>query len=77
MATVYDTLRSPDPADFVAAAACVESQDGSDASAADAGSPPPDAAYFYLVRGAYGCAKGTGPLGSRSDGAPRTARSCP
>jgi GH35 family endo-1,4-beta-xylanase len=75
MASRYDALRSPDPADFTAAA-CVEA-DGQDTLAEDATTPLSGGLFGYLVRGAYDCPKGEGPLGGRSDGSPRAGRPCP
>jgi GH35 family endo-1,4-beta-xylanase len=67
----YDLLRSSEPADFDAAAACLESDDGSDTAAEDGEAPPADSAWFYLARGEYLCADGEGTLG-----AGRAGRSC-
>jgi hypothetical protein len=74
---VYDTVRSPSAADFVTSATCVETDDGSDTNAVDGGTPGPGLAWFYLVRAENACPSGQGPLGSDSDGLPRTARTCP
>jgi len=74
---VYDLLRSNAAADFVAGAACVES-DLSSTSAVDLTNPGSGVAFFYLVRAESRClVGGQGPLGWASDGTPRTGRSCP
>ncbi|MEW5763670.1 MAG: S8 family serine peptidase [Acidobacteriota bacterium] len=67
---VYDLLRSADPADF-SAAVCVAS--GTAALTASDGDAPSGVAY-YLVRSRNACGAS---LGTRSDGAPRSAPSCP
>jgi len=75
LAVVYDALRTANPADFVAAAACVESNDGSNTIAADASLPATGTAFFYLVRAEDSC--GQGSLGTSSSGVARTGRTCP
>jgi hypothetical protein len=72
----YDTLRSSDPADFVTAPFCVESDDGLDTSAEDGETPGPGEAYFYLVRAENDCPVGEGPLGEGSGGE-RSGAACP
>jgi hypothetical protein len=72
---VYDTIRSSNPADFVASATCVESNDGPDTSSLDAATPSAGVRFSYLVRAQNTCGEGT--LGTRSNGTPRTARACP
>ncbi len=67
---VYDLLRSADPADFTAAA-CVAS--GTTTLTASDGAASPGVAY-YLVRSRNACGAS---LGTRSDGTPRSAPSCP
>ena len=74
---VYDTLMSGNPADFVADALCVESDDGTDTEAVTPTAPPPGAVHSFLVRGQSACPDGGGPLGQRSDGATRVGRPCP
>jgi len=61
----------------VAAASCVESNDGLDTAATDAATPPLDGAFFYLVRAENSCPAGNGSLGTDSFGNPRTGRTCP
>ncbi len=73
---LYDLIRSHDPADFVSASACVAA-DSPMPIATDTSLPAPARSFFYLVRAQNGCPSGEGPLGNRSDGSPRTARSCP
>ncbi len=77
MGTLYDTLRSVNPSDFIGAALCLESDDGSDTSAIDPDLPSPESLYFYLIRGKYDCPHGDGPLGNMSDGTPRDGLNCP
>lgn len=77
MGLSYDVLRSDDPSDFDLAAECLESGDGSDTRATDPDVPVPSLASYYLVRGAYACPDGAGPVGSASNGTPRAARPCP
>ncbi len=72
----YDTIRSSVASNFGAGATCVES-DGGDTASADAAKPSAGAGFFYLVRAQNACPSGMGPLGNRSDGTPRSARSCP
>lgn len=74
-AVVYDTIRSTTPSDFVTAATCVETNDGSDTSATDATTPATGQLFSYLVRAEHTC--GSGPLGNNSANVPRTARACP
>ncbi|MBP7149085.1 MAG: FG-GAP repeat protein [Acidobacteria bacterium] len=73
--TLYDTLRAS-AADGFDVATCVES-DGNDLAATDTSTPPPAAAFFYLVRAEVSCTGGAGPLGAASDGTPRTGQRCP
>jgi len=72
----YDAVRSGTASDFVSAATCVATSSVS-TSAADPAAPAPSKAFFYLVRPQNGCPDGQGPLGTDSNGTPRTARSCP
>jgi hypothetical protein len=64
----YDLLRSSDPADFVHAADCLESDDGTDTEAVDGDVPSPGTVWFYLVRGEYLCPDGAGSLGAGREG---------
>jgi N-acetylneuraminic acid mutarotase len=75
----YDTLRSTESFDFFSDAICLEAADGSDTVASDPSNPPLGTIWFYLVRGVNGCpgARSQGSLGARSDGAPRSGRTCP
>jgi hypothetical protein len=74
---LYDLLRSSNPADFVTLASCVESNDGPNTTATDTAVPSLGAGFFYLVRAESACPPGQGPLGTGSNGAARTCRSCP
>jgi hypothetical protein len=73
----YDTLRSSDPTDFVAATVCVEEDDGTDTEAEDTDSPALGGVFYYLVRAENSCPVGEGSLGIGFDGTPRTGRGCP
>ncbi len=73
----FDVIRSGSAADFVSVASCVESNDGPNTTAVDAAKPASGAAFFYLVRARNACPSGSGPLGERSSGTSRTARTCP
>jgi hypothetical protein len=77
LVVAYETLRSPDPADFLTLAVCLAVPDPSVPGAVDAAIPTPGSVFHYLVRATNACPLGTGPLGSGSDGAPRPAASCP
>jgi hypothetical protein len=72
---VYDTLRSSDPADFVGAAVCVES-DEADLAAVDGAAPGPGGVFYYLVRVDNGCPE-PGSLGRDSAGVERSGIQCP
>jgi len=72
----YDTLRSGDRADFVSAATCVESGDGSDTTAAEPESPVTGGVFYYLVRAVNACPTGQGPLGTGSSAAERAGANC-
>lgn len=74
---VYDTIRTGDPIDFLLAASCVESSDGSDLEAQDPGIPVPGAVFYYLVRAENGCPLGSGSIGSWSNLVLRAGRTCP
>jgi len=75
VAVVYDTIRSANRTDFVFGASCVESDDGSDTSAIDPQAPQNEAVLYYLVGAENAC--GSGSVGTRSNGSPRSAGSCP
>ncbi|MGH9870790.1 MAG: Kelch repeat-containing protein [Candidatus Polarisedimenticolia bacterium] len=77
MSARYDTLRSADSSDFTAAAICLETDDGPDLVSIDPDVPPPGGLFSYLIRARNSCPNGTGPLGTSSDGTPRTGRACP
>jgi alkaline phosphatase D len=70
----YDTIRSGSPLDFIDAATCVETGE-SDLATFDPAIPAPGEAYYYQVRAEND--RGEGCLGFRSDGTPRSGRSCP
>lgn len=73
----YDTLRSPDPAGFVAGTVCIESGDGSDTLSIDPEDPGSTLVFHYLVRARNDCPVGQGPLGKDSSGLDRIGRDCP
>jgi len=73
---LYDTLRSGTPADFVAAAICLDT-DIAATSSGDAAAPAVGKAFFYQIRAQNGCGPDNGSLGAGSNGVPRTGRSCP
>jgi hypothetical protein len=77
LTVVYDTLRSTSASDFVGAATCVESNDGSNTTAQDAANPAVGRVAYYLTRGENACPNGAGTLGFASSGAERTGRNCP
>ncbi len=74
-AVFYDSLRSDDPSDFLAAT-CIET-DGADTTSPAAQTPPPGATSFYLVRAENVCPAGQGSLGQGSSGAERFGAVCP
>jgi hypothetical protein len=69
----YDLLRASDPADFLHAADCLESDDDADTKATDTQLPPVGTAWFYQVRGEYVCPEGSGSLGAGREGRDCTA----
>ena len=71
----YDTIRSGDPADFVGSPVCVESDDGTDTEATDAGLPGINEVFYYLARAENDCGPGTS--GTDSDGQERVLDTCP
>ena len=73
----FDTLRSADPGDFTTAGTCLESDDSADTLSLDGSTPPPDSAWYYLIRVENGCPAATGEMGTSSDGSPRVGASCP
>jgi hypothetical protein len=73
----YDTIRSAEPYDFLNAAVCIESDDGTDTLAVDFDGLPPYGLACYLVRAENDCPDGSGSLGDGPDGHARTARNCP
>ena len=73
-ALVYDVVRSPTPSNFITAAVCVETNDGSDTVAVDPSLPSPGGLFAYLVR-VEGC--GGQNAGQRSNGQPRVVAVCP
>ena len=76
-AVTYDTLRSADPGDFVAAAACLPPADPAATTNSDGENPIAGAAFHYLVRALNGCPAGTGTLGTDSAGLERSGTACP
>ena len=74
MTSVYDVLRSTSPSNF-SGAVCLETN-GADTIAMDAAQPAAGGLFSYLIRGKYGCPRGEGPLGSGSNGTPRTGPVC-
>lgn len=76
MTALYDTLRSSDPAGFGEEAVCLET-DSDDRETLDSDLPAAGEAFFYQIRPQNRCPSGEGPLGTRSDGTPRTGRVCP
>ena len=73
----YDTLRTSDPSDFVAAATCLAAGDPFQPANSDAEDPALEQAFYYLVRARNDCPSGLGSSGSDSSGQPRAARACP
>jgi hypothetical protein len=71
----HDVLCSPDPADFVAAAVCLETDD-LDLLARDLATPPPGGVRSCLVRVENDC-PGPHSLGADSNGIPRAGVACP
>jgi hypothetical protein len=76
-AVVYETLRTPNPADFLDGAQCLQVFDASATTAVDAEIPSAGSLFGYLVRASNGCPLGSGPLGHASDGSERPAAVCP
>jgi hypothetical protein len=73
----YDLLRSSSAQDFVTGAECIVTS-GATLGGIDPDAPAPGGIFYYLVRAVDGCpGGGEGSLGARSDGTPRTGRSCP
>jgi hypothetical protein len=56
---------------------CLPSADPSSTVWTDDDTPGPSEVFNYLVRAVNTCPDGAGPLGTDSEGAPRTGRSCP
>ena len=75
---LYDTLRSPNPANFTTGGTCVES-DGPDTVTTDGTNVAVGSAFFYLVRAQNACPSelGQGALGNSSAGQARSGRLCP
>ena len=76
LGVAYDVIRTVNPFNFVSQGICVES-DSPDEQSVDSTDPPAYVVLFYLSRATNNCPIGNGPVGERSDGTPRTARSCP
>ena len=75
MSVWYDTLRSHTMSDF-SAAYCVETNDGTDRTAADTDTPGPGEIWFYLVRAENACPDGLGSLGQGTGGFERNGPDC-
>ena len=73
----YEAIRSTDPGDFVAPAACLAFADPSVPECTDASDPALGTAFFYMARAKNACPQGEGDLGFNSHGHLRVARSCP
>jgi hypothetical protein len=71
----YDVIRTGTPADYVAAATCVESGDGTDTAAVDTEVPARGRYFFYVVRARNSC--GAGVAHRNHAGTPVPARDCP
>ena len=69
VAPIYDVLRSELGHDFLNAAICVESDDGTDTVAIDSDQPAAAGVFYYLVRAENAC--GAGSPGEDSSGTPR------
>ncbi len=74
---LYDTLRSESPGDFVGAAICLETDEGTDTSSVDTLTPTRGTVFSYLIRAENACPSGQGSLGADSLGAERSGRNCP
>jgi hypothetical protein len=74
-AMLYDVIRSTSAADFVGAAACLESDDGPNTVATEPSAPSPGAVFYYVVRPQDAC--GAGVSHRDKDGNPRPAHDCP
>jgi alpha-tubulin suppressor-like RCC1 family protein len=72
----FDTLRADGSQGFEAAV-CLETDGGPDALSTDDTLPPPDTAFFYLVRCENTCPSGQGSVGTGTGETPRPAASCP
>jgi hypothetical protein len=73
---LYDTIRSADAADFLAAATCVETDDSTDTTAIETADPAAGTVLYYLVRAENGCAGGVGSTGTSQAIYARAARDC-
>jgi hypothetical protein len=75
---VYDTLRSPLENNFTAGAptTCVESN-GTNGETPDTTLPTPGNVLHYLIRVENNCPTNNTNMGYKSDGTPRTGRTCP
>lgn len=72
---LYDTILSPDSADFLSGGVCIETDDGSDLEASAPTDPPSGVVWFFLARAENDC--GEGSTGSGSSGPRPVAASCP
>ena len=75
MPLLYDTIHSQDSSDFITAAVCLESDDGSDTMAMAVSSPSLGQILFFLVRAQTRCGDGSGGLNSAIQ--ERLPRVCP
>ena len=73
---LYDTIRSADAADFLTAAACVETDDSADTTAIETADPVAGTVLYYLVRAENGCDGGVGSAGTSQAIYTRAARDC-
>ena len=64
------------PSDFTAAAVCAAT-DTSDATLTDPSVPSLQQTLYYLARAENNCPAGSGPLGSGTNGVPRSGLNCP
>jgi photosystem II stability/assembly factor-like uncharacterized protein len=76
-AVVYDVIASPDPANFLQTAFCIESDDGADTLAPFSNLPDPGEALFIVIRAENSCPNGLGNLGQNTNGEERQGRLCP
>jgi glycosylphosphatidylinositol phospholipase D len=73
----YDVMRSLQPGSFTSGAYCIESDQTTDTTAADAIAVPAGSTAYYMVRAENGCPEGAGLLGDGPLGEERSALECP